>query len=70
MIDNDTREYKEMLISTYGGIHDCCCDYCYKCSDEQLDECCFIANNNCNSYFAELVNYGGYDSEEEFWDNL
>lgn len=29
-----------------------------------------IANCRCNSEFAKNINYGGYDSEEEFWEAL
>ena len=43
---------------------------CDGCSDEQLEECYSIASSNCNSEFAKSINYGGYDSEEEFGENL
>ena len=33
-------------------------------------ECYMKANNRCNSEFAESIDYGGYDSEEEFWEQL
>lgn len=41
---------------------------CVSC--EYIDECATIANDRCNSEFAESINYGGYDTEEEFWENL
>lgn len=66
----EEHEYQEDMINTYGGISDCGCENCNKCSNEQVEECYSIANSNCNSEFAELINYGGYDSEEEFWDNI
>lgn len=54
------RECKEDLISN---------DYdCVNCGN--IEECYMEANSRCNSEFAESINYGGYDSEEEFWENL
>ena len=70
MLSIKDREYKEDMINTYGGILDCNCESCGECSDTQIEECYSIASSNCNSEFAELINYGGYNSEEEFWDNL
>ena len=54
------RECKEDLIRN---------DYdCVNCGN--IEECYMEANSRCNSEFAESINYGGYDSEEEFWENL
>lgn len=62
---------KKMMIETikeYGG--DCeICD-CENCDKEQIEECYYKANNYCNDIFAASIGYGGYDSAEEFWDNL
>ena len=41
---------------------------CENCPNNQ--ECYSEASTMCNSEFAEMINYGGYDSEEEFWNNL
>ncbi len=41
---------------------------CEKCSYKE--ECLSLANQRCNSKFAESIDYGGYDTEEEFWENL
>ena len=54
------RECKEDLI---GNDYDC-----VNCGN--IEECYMEANSLCNSEFAESINYGGYDSEEEFWENL
>ena len=54
------RECKEDLI---GNDYDC-----VNCGN--IEECYMEANSRCNSEFAESINYGGYDSEEEFWENL
>ena len=41
---------------------------CESCSN--FEECYADSNIRCNSDFAESINYGGYDSEEEFWGQL
>ena len=41
---------------------------CENC--EYKEECYSLANQRCNSEFAESVNYGGCNSEEEFWEQL
>ena len=35
-----------------------------------IEYCHTEAVSKCNSEFAESLDFGGYDSEEEFWDNL
>lgn len=47
-----------------GGNDFRCESCCYK------EECYNLANQRCNSEFAENINYGGYDTEEEFWEQL
>lgn len=54
------RECKEDII---GNDYDC-----VNC--ENIEECYMKANSRCNSEFAENINYDGYDSEEEFWEQL
>lgn len=57
------------LISDY--ISEKECDYDMDCKNcECIDDCYMKANNRCNSEFAESIDYGGYDSEEEFWEQL
>lgn len=41
---------------------------CANCCD--LEECFSKASIKSEHEFAESINYGGYDSEEEFWDEL
>lgn len=54
------RECKEDLI---GNDYDCVnCD--------NIEQCRMEANLRCNSEWAKSINYGGYDSEDEFWENL
>lgn len=52
--------------------YDRCCDICdcESCDNGQIEECYYKANNYCNDIFSQSINYGGYDSAEEFWDNL
>lgn len=54
------RECKEDLI---GNDYDC-----VNCGN--IEECYMEANSLLQREFAESINYGGYDSEEEFWENL
>jgi hypothetical protein len=54
------RECKENLI---GNDYDC-----VNC--ENIEECHMEASIRCSSEWAESVDYGGYDSEDEFWENL
>ena len=46
----------------------CEVDDCHNCQD--LYDCYVKTNNECNHGFAKSIGYGGYDSEEEFWENL
>ena len=41
---------------------------CMNCED--IESCYWKANRRCNSAFASSIGYGGYDSEDEFWENL
>lgn len=70
MLDKDERQHYIDMIEIYGGSPECCCNGCNLCSDEQIEECYSFANDVCNHSFAESIGYGGYESEEEFWDNL
>ena len=46
----------------------CTGDDCRNCSE--IDECYSEAIALSNHEFVKSINYGGYDTEEEFWDNL
>lgn len=41
---------------------------CKSCS--HLKDCYYVAMQQCDSQFAESIDYSGYDTEEEFWENL
>ena len=51
-----------------GNNSNCIGDECEDCPD--IEYCYAEAVSKCSSEFAENVNYGGYDSEEEFWENI
>ena len=62
-------EHMSDLISDYTSSDEC--DNDMNCKDcINIDECYMRANNRCNSEWAESIDYGGYDSEEEFWKQL
>ena len=62
---------KENMIETINEyITDCkMCD-CEKCDISQIEECYYRANNISNNIFAESIDYGGYNSSDDFWDDL
>lgn len=67
--DKIELEHMSNLISDYVDNEECNCDMdCKNC--ENIDECYMKANNRCNSEWAESIDYGGCDSEEEFWEQL
>ena len=70
MLSAKERYCKIDRIKEYGGIIDCNCENCSDCNDDQIEECYVVAGKKYGSEFAELINYGGYDSEEEFWENI
>lgn len=41
---------------------------CEECSE--LEQCYYKAFTKSSHEFAESLDYGGYDSEDEFWENL
>lgn len=67
---NDKDEMLELIESENMKENNpyCTGDDCKYCSD--IDECYSEAIVLSNHEFAESINFGGYDSEEEFWDNL
>ena len=65
---NDIEEMIE-LIDTYDVEYDDCGGIgCEECSF--LEDCYHVAIRRQDSEWARLINYGGYDTEEEFWDEL
>ena len=68
------NEDKMELIKEYITEEECVfdCDNemfdCESCSN--FDECYMKAEIRCNTEFAESVDYGGYNTEEEFWEQI
>lgn len=67
----DDEDIKEMieLIDAYDIEHDNCNRInCSECCF--LEDCYYVAKDKENSKWVELINYGGYDTEEEFWEQI
>lgn len=71
----DRKQYQEeidLMVSDLNNFipeNECCNGYkCYDC--DEIEECYMEANSRCNSAYARSIDFGGYDSEEEFWENL
>lgn len=57
------------LIEEYSVEYEECGRFgCEECSF--LENCYFVAQQRENSNWAKSINYGGCDSEEEFWEQL
>ena len=41
---------------------------CKKCC--KIEECYYLAIQREDSSYAKSLDYGGYDTEEEFWDQI
>lgn len=64
-------EKQEMIsyIEEYGTEYVCDSDEdCKNCDD--VESCYWRVNNKINSTYAESIGYGGYDTEDEFWEDL
>ena len=67
----DEDDIKEMieLIEDYNIEYDNCGQV--DCSDCcHLEDCYYVARQKEDSEWVKLINYGGYDTEEEFWEEL
>jgi hypothetical protein len=67
----DDEEIEEMveLIDDYDVEYDNCERIgCSECS--YLEDCYHVAIKRQDSEWVKLINYGGYDTEEEFWEEL
>jgi len=67
-MDFDKEEMIE-LVHSYKIEHDNCGQY--SCEDcDFLENCYLNARQLEDSEWAKQINYGGYDTEEEFWEEL
>lgn len=65
---NNISEMKELIIDE---LPECDIDEdfnCEKCFN--LEQCYYKASIKESHEFAESLDCGGYDTEEEFWENL
>lgn len=47
------------------------CNECYDCQNcQDVKECYYLATQRENTAYAESLDYGGYDTEEEFWEQI
>jgi len=61
--EEDMKNVIQENIKCEDGSYDC-----ENCSDNE--ECYMEANAVCNHEYAESIGYGGYNSEDEFWESL
>lgn len=70
----DELESMTDLITDYISERECHEDFLgnnYNCKEcENIDDCHMIANSRCNNEWAESIDYGGCDTEEEFGEQL
>ena len=68
---NDFENIDEMIELIEEELSECEFDSNFNCRDcSELENCYFKASTKFAHEFAESLDYGGYDSEEEFWENL
>lgn len=68
---NKFENIDEMIELIQGELSDCEFDDNFNCKNcSELEECYYKASAKSSHEFAESLDYGGYDSEEEFWENL
>jgi len=66
----DMENLEEKLeVIKYGDTYSKCVDKdCENCSD--LEECYSRTNEELNDKYAKSLDYGGFDSAEEFWEQV
>lgn len=65
---------KKNLIRDYITKEECdymCDDARFNCdSCSCFEECYMKSCERCNDEFAKSINYGGYNTEEDFWEQI
>ena len=70
-MSDDFENIDEMIDVINDELTECEFNMNFDCkSCSELETCYFKASTKSNHEFAESIDYGGYDSEEEFWENL
>ena len=65
---NTVEEMKELIIDE---LSKCEFDDYFKCEEcPELEQCYYKTSTKSSHEFAESLDCGGYDSEDEFWENL
>ena len=73
-MNEEMKEEMKYLIRDYVSEDECEVNNdgvlfgCGLCSN--FEECYINANTECNIEYVESINYGGYDSAEDFWEQL
>ena len=69
-MSKDMENLEEKLeVIKYGDTYSKCVDKdCENCSD--LEECYSRTNEELNDKYAKSLDYGGFDSAEEFWEQV
>lgn len=70
---NDKNEMKRLIIE-YISEDECdsmCDDEVFNCEECSCREECYMKScERCNMEFAEMVGYGGYNTIDEFWEQI
>ena len=62
------EEMKELIVDE---LAECEIYNNFRCEEgSELEQCYCKASTKSPHEFAESLDYGGYDSEDEFWENL
>ena len=68
---NNFDNIDEMVELIRDELPECEYDENFNCKEcYELEECYYKASTKSAHEFVESVTNGGYDSEEEFWENL
>lgn len=68
---NEFENINEMVELVKEELPTCEYNNNFKCKDcSELEICYFKASTKSAHEFAQSLDYGGHDSEEEFWENL
>ena len=68
---NDFKNIDEMVELIEEELSECELDNDFNCRDCcDLENCYVKASIKSSHEFAKSLDYGGYDTEEEFWENL
>lgn len=69
IIEEKTNLIKEYI--TEDECDDMCDDSLFDCEHcSCLEECYIKSCEKCNKEFAESIDYGGYNTEDDFWEQF